>query len=183
MVSLKAQAGNGRSTIVMERSPLALNVVGLCCVMFSWPSFLASYQSGRHCQHIADTCGWHAVLLSGWFWIPAHSFPSQPFPSSILLPSPLHSLPTPPLPHHQAASFAALDKAELSVWEALGLLGELPEYETALLADGVPPPEQMGLVEHAFQTAELCRLAHPELEWLPLVGLIHGLGKLLAHTR
>ncbi len=39
------------------------------------------------------------------------------------------------------------------------------------------------LLEHALQTAELCRLAHPQLEWLPLVGLLHGLGKLLAHPR
>ena len=39
----------------------------------------------------------------------------------------------------------------------------------------------MPLLEHAFQTAEACRLAHPEAEWLHLVGLLHGLGKLLAH--
>ena len=37
------------------------------------------------------------------------------------------------------------------------------------------------LKDHAFQTAELCRLAHPDHDWLHLVGLIHGLGKLLAH--
>lgn len=39
------------------------------------------------------------------------------------------------------------------------------------------------LLDHAFQTAERCRLAHPEAPWLHLVGLIHGLGKLLAHAR
>ncbi len=31
------------------------------------------------------------------------------------------------------------------------------------------------------QVAELCRLAFPDKEWLALVGLLHGLGKLLAH--
>ncbi|KAI8477103.1 MAG: hypothetical protein J3K34DRAFT_364713, partial [Monoraphidium minutum] len=34
----------------------------------------------------------------------------------------------------------------------------------------------------ARQVAELCRLAFPDKEWLALVGLLHGLGKLLAHT-
>lgn len=39
----------------------------------------------------------------------------------------------------------------------------------------------MSLKEHALQTAELCRAAHPDKDWLHLVGLMHGLGKLLAH--
>lgn len=34
-----------------------------------------------------------------------------------------------------------------------------------------------------LQVAELCRLAFPDRDWLHLVGLIHGLGKLLAHPR
>ena len=41
----------------------------------------------------------------------------------------------------------------------------------------------MPLREHAFQTAELCRLTYPDMDWMHLVGLLHGLGKLLAHKR
>lgn len=37
-------------------------------------------------------------------------------------------------------------------------------------------------LEHAFQTAEILREAHPKDDWLHLVGLIHGLGKLLRHA-
>jgi hypothetical protein len=36
-------------------------------------------------------------------------------------------------------------------------------------------------LRHPRQVAELCRLAFPDKEWLALVGLLHGLGKLLAH--
>lgn len=32
-----------------------------------------------------------------------------------------------------------------------------------------------------FQVAELCRLSFPGKPWMALVGLLHGLGKLLAH--
>jgi inositol oxygenase len=31
------------------------------------------------------------------------------------------------------------------------------------------------------QVAELCRLSFPDKPWMALVGLLHGLGKLLAH--
>jgi len=31
------------------------------------------------------------------------------------------------------------------------------------------------------QSAELCRLNFPDKDWMHLAGLIHGLGKLLAH--
>lgn len=50
---------------------------------------------------------------------------------------------------------------------------------TPLLPLQVDP--DMSLKEHALQTAELCRAAHPDKDWLHLVGLMHGLGKLLAH--
>lgn len=50
-----------------------------------------------------------------------------------------------------------------------------------------PVPDQaiseLSLLDHAYQTAELCRLHHPELDWLHLAGLLHGLGKLLAHRK
>lgn len=48
----------------------------------------------------------------------------------------------------------------MGLWEALQQLGELREYEAALLADagqaGQLDPD-MPLLEHAFQTAEICR--------------------------
>ena len=53
----------------------------------------------------------------------------------------------------------------------------------ASAAHGAELDSDMPLMEHAFQTAEACRLAHPEADWLHLVGLLHGLGKLLAHPR
>lgn len=68
----------------------------------------------------------------------------------------------------------------MSVWEALGKLGEMKEYETALLGHPDMDPG-MPLVDHCLQTAEACRLAHPNNDWLHLVGLIHSLGKLLGH--
>ncbi|GLC39446.1 hypothetical protein PLESTB_001349600 [Pleodorina starrii] len=85
----------------------------------------------------------------------------------------------------QTQLFAGLDKAQLSVWEALQTLNELREYEAVLMAEGGEAQDvsNLSLLDHAFQTAELCRLHHPDLDWLHLVGLMHGLGKLLAHRR
>jgi hypothetical protein len=83
---------------------------------------------------------------------------------SSLLPAPLavctcHSCAA-SLPSLQAQLFAPLDHAEMGLWEALQQLGELREYEAALLADagqaGQLDPD-MPLLEHAFQTAEICR--------------------------
>ena len=56
----------------------------------------------------------------------------------------------------QAASYSKLDKARMDPWEALGMLSELREYETALY-DSPDLDPGMPLVEHAFQTAEACR--------------------------
>jgi len=68
------------------------------------------------------------------------------------------------------------------VWGALDLLGTLREYETALLEEeGLDPT--LPLPEHAAGTAEACRAAFPDLDWLHLAGLLHSLGKLLAHKR
>lgn len=80
--------------------------------------------------------------------------------------------------------FSNLDHAEMDVWEALDTLNELREYETALMAAPASSLDpDMPLRDHALQTAELCRLAHPDKDWLHLVGLVHGLGKLLAHSK
>ncbi len=69
----------------------------------------------------------------------------------------------------------------MDMWQALECLNELREYEAALMAGRMQVDPDMPLREHALQTAELCRLAHPDKDWLHLVGLLHGLGKLLAH--
>eukprot|EP00887_Chlorella_sp_A99_P006539 scaffold3.g6539.t1 len=82
----------------------------------------------------------------------------------------------------QATAFSALDKAELDVWGALELLNDLREYEAVLLGPDDADPE-LPLLDHALQSAEACRLAFPGEEWMALAGLLHGLGKLLAHAR
>ena len=57
----------------------------------------------------------------------------------------------------------------------------LREYEALLLAPSNPRLDgSLSLVEHALRTAEACRQAYPQHDWLHLIGLIHGLGKLLA---
>lgn len=82
----------------------------------------------------------------------------------------------------QAARFSKLQQGEMDIWTALEHLSSLREYEAALIGDEECDPD-MPLVEHALQTAELCRQAFPEDDWMALVGLIHGLGKLLAHPK
>jgi predicted HD phosphohydrolase len=49
-----------------------------------------------------------------------------------------------------------------------------------LLVDNVADT-RLSQLEHSFQTAEILRAAYPKDDWLHLVGLIHGLGKLLCH--
>lgn len=83
----------------------------------------------------------------------------------------------------QASLFAELDKGEMGIWQALSMLNELREYEAPLMNPDDESVAGLGLREHALQTAELCRLRYPHLDWLHLVGLIHSLGKLLAHPR
>lgn len=82
----------------------------------------------------------------------------------------------------QAATYAKPERKVMSVWEALGMLGTLREYETALLQEEGTDAD-LPLVVHAMQTAENCRAAFPDLDWLHLVGLIHSLGKVLAHKQ
>jgi inositol oxygenase len=82
----------------------------------------------------------------------------------------------------QVRSYQTLSRCQMNIWEALELLGDLREYEAALLGDDDVHPE-MPLVDHAFQCAAICREAFPSDDWMALVGLIHGLGKLLAHEK
>jgi len=82
----------------------------------------------------------------------------------------------------QASMFASLNHTRMSIWEALSQFSGLREYEAALFdpAGALLDPD-MPLMQHALQSAELCRLNFPDKDWMHLVGLIHGLGKLLAH--
>ena len=67
------------------------------------------------------------------------------------------------------------------MWGALEKLQRLREYETLLLAPSDPGLDgSLPLLPHALRTAEACRRAFPQHDWLHLVGLLHGLGKLLA---
>lgn len=76
----------------------------------------------------------------------------------------------------QVASARRLSQGSLSVWEALDRLSAVREPGCS----DAPIPN---LAQQALQTAEACRLAHPQQDWLHLVALIHELGKLLAHPR
>lgn len=73
----------------------------------------------------------------------------------------------------QATTFSALDRARMDAWTALEVLDELREYEAALLGPEDADPG-MGLLEHALQSAEACRLAFPGEDWMALAGLLHG---------
>ncbi len=78
--------------------------------------------------------------------------------------------------------YAKLEKREMGIWEAMAMLGTLREFETALLQEEGTDAD-LPLPQHAMQTAENCRAAFPDLDWLHLVGLIHSLGKVLAHKQ
>jgi inositol oxygenase len=80
----------------------------------------------------------------------------------------------------QVSKFSKLSLGEMDVWGALDRLGGLREYEAALVGEEGCDPD-MQLYDHALQCAELCRRAFPDDDWMALVGLCHGLGKLLAH--
>jgi len=62
----------------------------------------------------------------------------------------------------------------MSVWEALEYLNQI--------VDDSDPDTNMTQIQHALQTAEAIRekWPEPELDWFPLVGLIHDLGKIIS---
>eukprot|EP01012_Entosiphon_sulcatum_P007164 TRINITY_DN13576_c0_g1_i1.p1 TRINITY_DN13576_c0_g1~~TRINITY_DN13576_c0_g1_i1.p1 ORF type:complete len:279 (-),score=55.70 TRINITY_DN13576_c0_g1_i1:397-1203(-) len=71
---------------------------------------------------------------------------------------------------------AAIGRLEMTVWEAIELLDAI--------VDESDPDNALPQIEHALQTAEACRaIAKEGQDWLPLVGLIHDLGKVLAHPK
>lgn len=71
-----------------------------------------------------------------------------------------------------------LNKGRLTVWDAVDKLSTVKEPGCRGGAHDAPT-----LTEQALHLAEACRRAHPQHDWLHLVGLIHDLGKLLAHQR
>jgi hypothetical protein len=84
--------------------------------------------------------------------------PNPPWPAPTPAATPPLTPPPPGLPprppdfaKRQAQEFAELDKAELTVWEALGALDELHEFEADLSPPGEGLDPGMSLREHAFQ--------------------------------
>jgi inositol oxygenase len=70
----------------------------------------------------------------------------------------------------QKAEYGRLDKAEMSVWEAMDFLNSL--------VDDSDPDLALPQITHALQTAEAIRQdGHPR--WFVLAGFIHDLGKTL----
>lgn len=63
-------------------------------------------------------------------------------------------------------------KLKMSIWEAI--------QKTDSIVDESDPDTFLPQIIHSFQTAESLRAAVPEIEWMPLIGLIHDLGKVLA---
>ena len=66
----------------------------------------------------------------------------------------------------------AVSKRPMTIRGALELL------ET--FVDESDPDVDVENVYHAFQTAESIRRSNPDLDWFPLVGLIHDLGKVMS---
>jgi inositol oxygenase len=69
------------------------------------------------------------------------------------------------------AEYSTFNKARMTVWEALACLDQI--------VDDSDPDTENSQLKHAFQTAEALRAQFPSIEWMPLVGLIHDLGKVL----
>mmetsp|Transcript_11292 Transcript_11292/g.15371 ORF Transcript_11292/g.15371 Transcript_11292/m.15371 type:complete len:548 (+) Transcript_11292:169-1812(+) len=70
---------------------------------------------------------------------------------------------------------------KISIWRTLGLLGELKGNASLVVStNGVISTHRV--LQHSILTAEAIRRAHPEEYWFQVVGLIHGLGKMLGHT-
>jgi inositol oxygenase len=81
-----------------------------------------------------------------------------------------HTRQTLTLAREKATSFGKLDRARLTIWEAL--------VELDRVIDESDPDTELSQLQHALQTAESLRLAGAP-PWLQLVGLIHDAGKML----
>ncbi|WIA11646.1 hypothetical protein OEZ85_011749 [Tetradesmus obliquus] len=73
----------------------------------------------------------------------------------------------------------AADAAGQQQQQQLGCFGAPLVSQGSISEEPLTP--DMPLKEHALQVAELCRLSFPDKPWMALAGLLHGLGKLLAH--
>lgn len=71
------------------------------------------------------------------------------------------------------AQHLRFDKMKMGVWEAIELLNEV--------VDDSDPDTALPQIEHLLQTAEAIRKVYPEDDWFHLTGLLHDLGKVLAH--
>jgi len=67
--------------------------------------------------------------------------------------------------------YSTFKKAKMSVWEVFESLSKI--------VDESDPDTEHPQICHAFQTAETLRAKYPDIEWLPLVGLLHDLGKVM----
>jgi len=82
---------------------------------------------------------------------------------------------------HQTPTHASMKKIEydpaenthrtMSIWEALAICESI--------SDSSDPDFELGNMYHGYQTAESLRSCYPDQPWLPLVGLIHDVGKIL----
>jgi len=70
--------------------------------------------------------------------------------------------------------FADLKLCKMGLWECLEFLGSF--------VDDSDPDTEHSQMQHALQTAEAIRAQYstPDMDWFPLVGLIHDLGKLIS---
>jgi len=75
----------------------------------------------------------------------------------------------------QREKYLKLDQKEMDVWTAFKMLEEI--------VDESDPDTDSAQTVHAFQTAEACRKKYPaaQYDWFHLAGLIHDLGKIMAH--
>ncbi|XP_075649848.1 inositol oxygenase 1-like [Castanea sativa] len=67
--------------------------------------------------------------------------------------------------------YAKLNKAEMSIWEAIELLDDF--------VDESDPDLDEPQIQHMLQTAEAIRKDYPNEDWLHLTALIHDVGKVL----
>nr|XP_023900847.1 inositol oxygenase 1-like [Quercus suber] len=71
--------------------------------------------------------------------------------------------------------YAKLNKAEMSIWEAIELLDSF--------VDESDPDLEEPQIQHLLQSAEAIRKDYPNEEWMHLTALIHDLGKVLYHSK
>lgn len=81
-----------------------------------------------------------------------------------------HTQQTLALAREKSASFGKLDRARMTIWEAM--------LELDRVIDESDPDTELSQLQHALQTADSLRAAGAP-PWLQLVGLIHDAGKML----